>query len=66
MFCHITENWRGQPLVSHEVIIQLIGSTTTTTGLTIRAELDKKSCPRRQGLPRRIEPSAHQARQLPQ
>jgi hypothetical protein len=45
MFCHITENWRGQPLVSHEVIIQLIGSTTTTTGLTIRAELDKKSYP---------------------
>ena len=37
MFCHITENWRGRPLVSHEVIVQLIGSTTTTTGLTIRA-----------------------------
>ena len=28
MFCHITENWRGQPLVSHAVIIQLIGGTT--------------------------------------
>jgi transposase len=45
MFCHITENWRGQPLVSHEVIIQLIGGTTTTTGLTIHAGLDKKSYP---------------------
>src|SRR5262249_9714725 len=45
MFCHITENWRGQPLVSHEVIIQLIGATTTTTGLTIRAGLDKKRYP---------------------
>jgi hypothetical protein len=45
MFCHITENWRGQPLVSHEVIIQLIGGTTTTTGLTIRAGLDKKRYP---------------------
>jgi len=45
MFCHITENWRGQPLVSHEVIIQLIGGTTTKTGLKIRARLDKKRYP---------------------
>jgi hypothetical protein len=41
MFCHITQNWRGKPLVSHEVIINLIAHTTTTTGLKIRAELDK-------------------------
>jgi hypothetical protein len=41
MFCHITENWRGQPLVSHEVVVNLIGSTTTRTGLRIRAALDK-------------------------
>jgi transposase len=40
MFCHITQNWRGRPLVSHEVIIQLIASTTTTSGLRIHAELD--------------------------
>jgi hypothetical protein len=45
MFCHITENWRGQPLISHEVIIQLIGSTTTKTGLRIRAALDKRGYP---------------------
>ena len=45
MFCHITENWRGQPLVSHEVIIQLIGRTTTKTGLQIRAGLDKRRYP---------------------
>jgi hypothetical protein len=45
MFCHITENWRGQPLISHEVIIQLIGSTTTKTGLRIRAGLDKRGYP---------------------
>jgi len=37
MFCHITQNWRGRPLVSHEVIINLIASTTTRTGLKIRA-----------------------------
>jgi len=40
MFCHITQNWRGRPLVSHEVIIQLIANTTTRAGLKIRAELD--------------------------
>jgi hypothetical protein len=40
MFCHITDNWRGQPLVSHAVIVNLIGSTTTHGGLRIEAELD--------------------------
>jgi len=40
MFCHITQNWRGRPLISHEVIIQLIANTTTAEGLKIRAELD--------------------------
>ena len=33
MFCHITENWRGRPLVSREVVVNLIGSTKTKTGL---------------------------------
>lgn len=42
MFCHITENWRGRPLVSHEVIVNLIGNTTTQTGLAIRARLDRR------------------------
>ena len=41
MFCHITQNWRGRPLVSHEVVVNLIGATTTTSGLAIRSELDK-------------------------
>ena|SRR5437868_905117 len=45
MFCHITQNWRGQPLVSHEVIVQLIANTTTRTGLKIRAELDRGRYP---------------------
>ena len=40
MFCHITQNWRGKPLVSHEVIVNLIANTTTQTGLRIQAELD--------------------------
>jgi len=45
MFSHITQNWRGRPLVSHEVIINSIGHTTTKTGLQIRAELDTKLYP---------------------
>ena len=42
MFAYITQNWRGRPLVSHEVIVNLIASTTTNTGLKIRAELDER------------------------
>jgi hypothetical protein len=45
MFSHITENWRGRPLVSHEVIINLIANTRTRTGLRIRAELDSGTYP---------------------
>lgn len=41
MFCHITENWRGRPLVSLAVIVNLIANTTTTPGLEIEAELDR-------------------------
>ena len=44
MFCHITQNWRGRPLIDHEVIVNLIGSTTTREGLTIQAALDKNTC----------------------
>jgi hypothetical protein len=45
MFCHITENWRGRPLINHEVIVNLIANTTTNTGLIIEAELDKNTYP---------------------
>jgi Rhodopirellula transposase DDE domain len=40
LFSFITQNWRGRPLVSHQAIVNLIASTTTKTGLTIRAALD--------------------------
>ena len=43
LFCHITQNWRGKPLVSHQVILDLIGATTTKTGLEVRCELDPKT-----------------------
>ncbi len=45
MFSHITMNWRGQPLISHEVIVQLIARTTTRTGLKVRAALDRNHYP---------------------
>jgi hypothetical protein len=45
MFCHITQNWRGRPLVSHDVIINLIASTSTEKGLKIKAELDRGTYP---------------------
>ena len=40
MFCYITSHWKGQPLISVETVIQLIGSTTTTTGLKIKCMKD--------------------------
>jgi transposase len=45
MFCHITENWRGRPLVSREVVVNLIGHTTTKAGLEIRSALDENRYP---------------------
>ena len=40
LFCFITKNWRGRPLVSYEIIVNLIAQTTTSTGLTVRAAVD--------------------------
>ena len=40
LFCFITKNWRGRPLTSYQVIVNLIGSTTSKKGLTVRAVLD--------------------------
>ena len=45
MFCHITKNWRGRPLTSRAVVVNLIGSTTTRQGLEIHAELDESEYP---------------------
>ena len=45
LFSHISMNWRGRPLASHEVIIQTIAATTTRTGLTVQAQLDAGSYP---------------------
>ena len=45
LFSAITQNWRGQPLVSYETVIQLIGATHTRTGLTVQARLDQHTYP---------------------
>jgi Rhodopirellula transposase DDE domain len=45
LFSHISMNWRGHPLVSHEVVVELIGATPTQEGLYVPAELDTSSDP---------------------
>jgi len=45
LFSAITQNWRGKPLVSHEVVVNLIGATTTTTGLRVKSKLDTNQYP---------------------
>ncbi|WP_422337683.1 ISAzo13 family transposase, partial [Trebonia sp.] len=45
LFSHITMNWRGRPLASHQVIVESIAATTTATGLKVHAELDPGSYP---------------------
>jgi Rhodopirellula transposase DDE domain len=46
LFCHITQNWRGTPLTSRLVVVDLIAATTTKTGLTVRCELDTQLYPK--------------------
>ncbi len=46
LFSHISMNWRGRPLTSHEVIVNTIAATTTAAGLTVHAELDTGSYPK--------------------
>lgn len=45
LFSQITQNWRGRPLISREVVVNLIANTTTTTGLKVRAALDERQYP---------------------
>ena len=40
LFAFITQNWRGKPLISHQVIVQLIANTRTNTGLTVACQID--------------------------
>jgi len=45
LFSHISMNWRSRPLISHEVIVQLIANTTTRKGLKVKAKFDKRKYP---------------------
>ncbi|MFU8778964.1 MAG: ISAzo13-like element transposase-related protein, partial [Roseovarius sp.] len=40
LFCHITQNWRGRPLTDHLAVVELIGATSTKTGLTVQCAID--------------------------
>lgn len=53
LFSAISRNWRGRPLESHEVIIETLRTVTTSTGLTVHAELDTNSYPRGIKIPAR-------------
>jgi len=46
LFCHITRTWRAQPLESYEIVVQLIGTTRTDTGLAVHATLDERDYPK--------------------
>jgi hypothetical protein len=54
LFSHISMNWRGRPLTSHEVIVESIAATTTRTGLTVHAELDTTQYPTGVKIPDRV------------
>ncbi|HHT9130775.1 MAG TPA: ISAzo13 family transposase [Candidatus Brocadiaceae bacterium] len=45
LFSHISMNWKGQPLISHDVMVNLIGATKTKTGLQVKAKIDKRKYP---------------------
>lgn len=50
LFCHISQTWRGRPLISHEVIINSIAATTTSSGLKVYARLDEHDYPKKIGV----------------
>ena len=43
LFCHITQNWRGRPLTDRVAVVELIGATTTETGLKVECLLDERT-----------------------
>jgi hypothetical protein len=51
LFSHISQNWRGRPLVDHETVVSLIANTTTTSGLTVKARLDRRQYPTKVKVP---------------
>ncbi|MEA2372981.1 MAG: hypothetical protein QOH12_3375 [Solirubrobacteraceae bacterium] len=56
LFCHISQNWRGRPLISYQVIINSIAATTTSSGLKVFARLASTTTQRRSKSPMRTSP----------
>ena len=52
LFSHITQNWRGRPLLSREVVVNLIAATTTAAGLRVKARIDTRSYPTGRKVPK--------------
>jgi hypothetical protein len=46
LFSYISQNWRGKPLINHEVIVNLIANTTTSKGLFVKCSLDENKYPK--------------------
>ena len=46
LFCHVTQTWRGKPLVSRETVVELIAATTTRAGLIVQCALDTRDYPK--------------------
>jgi hypothetical protein len=51
MFSHISQNWRGRPLVDHQTVVNLIAHTRTASGLTVKAKLDQRRYPTKVKVP---------------
>ena len=54
LFSHISQNWRGRPLVDHATVISLIANTTTATGLKVKARLDRRRYPTKLKVPNTV------------
>ena len=66
LFCHITQNWRGRPLVDRMAVVELIAATTTKTGLKVESALDTADLREgHQGQRRRDEDAQHPGRCIP-
>ena len=65
LFCHITQNWRGRPLTDRLAVVELIGATTTKTGLKVDCALDPHVPKGHQSQQCRNEGPKHHRRSVP-
>jgi hypothetical protein len=65
LFSFISINWRGRPLRTHEIVVNLIANTTNRGGLVVRAQLDRRKYPRQEDLGQGIPRYQHREGQVP-